>query len=121
MWLVARVDDRPLQGGLQADLGLEEVRPLRDLIAVPGSLVPRRLTAELPRPAEDLPAHEERREPRDQVRERHLPVHQIVLVRAVRVALAVAVVLVDRELLAPGHRAANLVEGAFEHALPRLV
>jgi hypothetical protein len=28
VWLVARVDDRTLQRGLQADLGLEEVRAL---------------------------------------------------------------------------------------------
>ena len=66
--LVARVDDRALQRGLQTDLGLEEVRALRDLVAVPRPLVPRRLAAQLAGAAEDLPGDEERREPRDQVR-----------------------------------------------------
>jgi hypothetical protein len=119
--LVARVDDRALQGGFETDLGLEEVRALRHLVTVPRPLVPRGLPAQLAGTAEDLTAHEERGEPCDQVAERHLPVDKVVLVGAVRVALPVAVVLVHGEPLRARHRALDLLEGPLEHPLPRLV
>ena len=45
--LVARVDDRALQGRLEPDLGLEEVRALRELEHPAAPLVPRRLGADL--------------------------------------------------------------------------
>ena len=43
--LVARVDDRPLQRGLEPHLGLEEVGALRELVDRPAALVPRGLGA----------------------------------------------------------------------------
>ena len=100
--LVAGIDDRALQRGLEPDLGLEEVRPLAELVPLPGPVVPRRLGPELAGPAEDLPGHEERREVRPPGSRTAPPVDEVVLVRAVRVPLAVAVVLVDREPLPPG-------------------
>ena len=46
--LVARVDDGPLQRGLQADLGLEEVGPLGELVHDPAGV---RVRASPRRPA----------------------------------------------------------------------
>ena len=94
--LVAGVDDRPLQRRLQADLDLEEVRPLGQLEALGAALG---ADADPPGAGEDLPGHEERDQAADDVDERRLPVHQVVLVRAVRGALAVGVVLVELDRL----------------------
>ena len=98
--LVARVDDRPLQRGLEPHLGLEEVGALRELVDRPAALVPWGLGPELPCTAEDLPGDEERRQVADDVGEGGLPVDEVVLVGAVGVALAVRVVLVDHEAAA---------------------
>jgi hypothetical protein len=93
--LVPRVDDRSLQRGLQTHLGLEEVRALRELVDRAVALVPLGLGAELAGAGEDLPRDEERRQVAHDVAERQRAVDQVVLVRAVGVALAVGVVLVD--------------------------
>ena len=93
--LVAGVDDRPLERGLQADLDLEEVGALGDLEAVLGAL----LTDPDPSgPGEDLPGDEERGQVLDDVGERGAPAHEVVLVRAVGDALVVGVVLVEMDL-----------------------
>ena len=104
---VAGVDDRPLQGRLEPDLDLEEVAALADL-------EPRRPVlpdSDAPRAAHHLARHEERDEVADDVAERRLPAHQVVLVGAVGGTLAVGVVLV--QVHARGH----LREAA--HGLPR--
>ena len=96
--LVAGVDDRTLQRRLQADLLLEEVGPLAQLErhrVVGGA---GRLAADLAGAAEDLTGDEVRRDLRGQPPERRLAGHQVVLVAAVAVALAVRVVLVDDDL-----------------------
>jgi hypothetical protein len=119
--LVARVDDRALQRRLEPDLGLEEVRALRELIEVPAAVVPLRLEPDLAGARDDLPRDEERRQvPRD-VGERGRAVDEVVLVRPVRVALAVGVVLVDRERWPGGHLRRHLVQRPLEDPLPRLV
>src|ERR1039457_502593 len=83
---VPGVDDGPLERRLQAHLDLEEVGPLADLEA----LVPAvRTPAHPARPADHLPGHEEWRQVPDDVGERGGPVHQVVLVAAVRSALIV--------------------------------
>ena len=61
-----------------------------------------RLAADLAGAGEDLAGDEVRHDVGDDPAERHLPVHQVVLVAAVAVALAVGVVLVDDDLLALG-------------------
>ena len=65
--LVAGVDDRPLQGGLEADLHLEVVGPLADLEAVLAAVL---ADADAAGAADDLPADEERRQVPDDVAER---------------------------------------------------
>ncbi len=90
--LVAGVDDAPFERGLQADLDLDVVGALRDLVA---RLVARGAQAHAARAAHDLPGHEEGREPRHDRRERGLAGHQVVLVGTVAGALAVDVVLVE--------------------------
>ena len=79
------------------------------------------LRADLARAGEDLAGHEPRDEVAHQHRERHVAVDEVVLVAAVRVALAVAVVLVDDDLLARGQQPAGRVHRTGEDALPRLV
>jgi hypothetical protein len=95
--LVAGVDDRPLEGGLEADLLLEEVGPLADLVAGDAGAV---LASDLACAGEHLAADEPRQQHAHQVGERDRPVHEVVLVGPVAVALAVGVVLVDDDLLA---------------------
>ena len=101
--LVAGVDDRPLERGLEPDLLLEEVGPLGELERhVVGRLTPGSLAADLAGADEDLAGDEVRRDLGDDAPERHLAGHQVVLVAAVAVALAVGVVLVDDDLGAVG-------------------
>jgi hypothetical protein len=100
------------------DLGLEEVRPLGDLIVAVLRAV---LRPDLPRAREDLARREERHEVLDDAGEGHLAVHQVVLVRPVRVALGVGVVLVDGDaLLGRGHRLGSGA-GEVQDALAGLV
>src|SRR3954451_19856366 len=82
--LVPGVDDRPLQRRLQADLDLEVVGPLAELEAVVATVL---ADADATGPGEDLPTDEEGRQVLDDVRERRLPAHQIVLVAAIAGAL----------------------------------
>ncbi len=103
---------------LEPDLFLEEVGALADLVVDRVGAV---LGADLARAGEHLPRHEPRNEVAHQHRERHVAVDEVVLVTAVRVALAVAVVLVDDDLLARGQQPAGRVHRAGEDALPRLV
>ena len=119
--LVARVDDGPLQRGLQAHLGLEEVGSLGQLVADAAALRPRALGPNLPRAGEHLAAHEERRQVTDDAGERCGPVHQVVLVAAVRVPLAVGVVLVDGQAVARREDPLDLPQRALQDALPGLV
>ena len=99
--LVAGVDDGPLERGLQADLGLEEVGPLGELVGHLG--VRRRPGAS--EPTLPLPVKIWRVTKWAVAWVTIRPngtdaVHQVVLVAAVGVALAVGVVLVDDDLLA---------------------
>ena len=119
--LVARVDDRPLERGLQADLRLEEVRTLRQLIRRPASLVPCGFRSDLAGTRVHLSGHEEGREIAHDVAERRGAVHQVVLVRAVGVALAVAVVLVDGQAWAARQFADHLVQRTLQHPFACLV
>ena len=104
--LVAGVDDRPLQGRLEPDLDLEEVAALADLEPRRPGVLP---DPDAARAAHHLARHEERDEVADDVAERRLPAHQVVLVGAGG-TLAVGVVLV--QVHARGH----LREAA--HGLP---
>ena len=121
--LVARVDDRALERGLQADLGLEEVRALRELVAIA------RFRSSHAASAPSLPAPQKIwRRTKNGVRSRTrlangtCAVDEVVLVRPVRVPLAVAVVLVDGDPLGrPASCAATSLERPLEHALARLV
>ena len=79
------------------------------------------LGADLARAGEHLPRDEPRDEVAHERRERHRAVDEEVLVAAVRVALAVAVVLVDDDLLARRQQLAGRVHRPGEDALPRLV
>jgi hypothetical protein len=82
--LVAGVDDRALERGLQPDLGLEEVGALRELEAGDPRVLP---DADAAGAGTDLPGHEERREVTDDVvRTGVSRAHEVVLVGAVRVA-----------------------------------
>jgi hypothetical protein len=106
--LVTGVDDRPLQGGLEADLDLEEVAALADLEpGRPGVLA----DADPPRAGHHLAGDEEGDEVAHDLAERRLAGHQVVLVGAVRGALAVGVVLVEvhpgRDLGEAPHRLAH--------------
>ena len=102
--LVAGVDDRPLQGRLEPDLDLEEVAALADLEPRRPGVLP---DADAPRAAHHLARHEERDEVADDVAERRLPAHQVVLVGAVRGTLAVGVVLVQVHAGAPARGGAR--------------
>ncbi|MNW55406.1 hypothetical protein D3C74_330640 [compost metagenome] len=112
--LVARVDDGTAQGRLEADLGLHVVGTLRELEA---RLLAHRAQADATRAREHLACHEEGREQLDERRERHGPVHEVVLVRAVGRALAVDVVLVERDLRP--RDGAQLARGREHDALAR--
>ncbi len=98
--LVAGVDDRALQRRLEADLDLEVVGALGDLEAVAAAVL---ADADPAGAAHDLPGDEERREVPDDLGERRLPAHQVVLVRAVGGALVVGVVLVQVDRRRVGH------------------
>ena len=116
--LVAGVDDRALEGRLEPDLGLEEVGALGDLVARSPAV-----DAE-PDPAgaaDDLARHEERDEAADDVGEGRAPGHEVVLVGAVGLALAVGVVLVevDRRLAgARGEQSHRLERDGVTGAVP---
>ena len=114
---VAGVDDAALERGLQADLDLDVVGALRQLEA---GLVARRADAHPAGAGDHLAGHQIRRQARDHRRERRLAAHQIVLVRAVRGALAVHVVLVQLQLRRPWH-AGDVARGGLHHPLARLV
>ena len=116
--LVARVHDRALQRGLETDLLFEEVGALADLVVDRRGTV---LGADLPGAGEHLARDEPRQQVAHERCERHLAVDEIVLVRAVRVALAVGVVLVDDDLLARLDHSPRREHRAGEDALPRLV
>ena len=116
--LVARVDDRPAVHRLEADLGLEEVRALRNLIVAVLDVV---LGADLACPRVDLPRREKWHEVLDDAGEGHLAIHQIVLVGAVGVALAVGVVLVDQDPLLRRRHGFGAGARQVQNALARLV
>ncbi len=98
---VPSVDDRSLEGRLQADFLLEEISSLRDLEQHVGASI---LAAHLAGAGDDLAGYEEGGERRDDVAEGNRPWHEIVLVGPVRIALPVTVVLVDPEdLSGPKH------------------
>ena len=115
--LVAGVDDAALERGLQADLDLDVVGALGQLEA---GLVAGGPDAHPARTGHDLTRHHERRQPRDHRGERGLPTHQIVLVGAVRGALAVDVVLVELEFGGAGH-AGHVPGGGLHDTLAGLV
>ena len=95
MRLVTGVDDRSVEGGLQADVALHVVGALAHLEA--GSLGA--LTdADPPGPRDDGTGDEEGDERRGEVAEGQVPAHKVVLVGAVGRALAVDVVLVQDDL-----------------------
>ena len=100
MRLVAGVHDGTLEGGLEPHLLLEELGPLGelkvDVVAVVGGC----LAAHLAGTGEDLTGHEVRSDPAYHSSEGRGPIHEVVLVGAVRVALAVRIVLVDDEAAA---------------------
>ncbi len=97
--LVPGVDDGPLQRGLQADLDLEVVRALADLEAVLAAVL---ADSDASRAGHDLSRDEEGGQVAHDLREGGLPLHQVVLVRAVGGALVVGVVLVEVDGLGPG-------------------
>ena len=107
---VAGVDDGAADGGLQADFGLEKVRPLADLVAGPGAVL---FHADPAGPADNLPGDEERCQPADDVPERDVAGHQVVLVGAVGDGLVVGVVLVqiDRGQFRIGRQPAHRRQG----------
>ena len=115
--LVAGVDDRSLQRGLEAHLDLEVVGPLAELEAVVAAVL---ADADPPGAADDLTAHEERREVAHDVGERRRAPHQVVLVGAVRRPLVVGVVLVQDDRGAAGQLAGS-PRRVEHHLLPRLV
>ena len=117
--LVAGVDDRALQRGLEPDLLLEEVGALTLIWKSTGAGAV--LGADLAGAGEHLAAHEPRQQVAHERRERHRAVDEVVLVRAVGVALAVGVVLVDDDLLARAEQVAGREHRAGEDPLPRLV
>ena len=109
---VAGVDDRPLECGLEPDLFFEEVGPLGELIVHLVGALAGQLGAHLAGPREDLTGDEVRRAVANNSSERRVSAHEIVLMRAVGVALAIGIVLVEHQLLARreqrccgGHRA----------------
>ena len=83
--------------------------------------VPGNLAADLAGADEDLAGHEVHGGVRHDLAERRAAVHQIVLVRAVAVALAVAVVLVGDELLAPAEQVLRGVHRLDDDQLARPV
>src|SRR5829696_9610747 len=94
MRLVPSVDDGPIEGRLQANLRLEEVRALADLES---GLLAALSKPHSAGPGDDLARHQEARELGDDPVERCAPVEQVILVRAIRGTLAVGVVLVETD------------------------
>ena len=119
--LVPGVDDRALEGRLQADDLLEELGPLGDLEVDGVRIEGGRLHAHLARPGEDGARDEVGHDALDHPGEGHGPVHHVVLVAAVGVALAVGVVLVDdgRRLVRDAQR--RRPHGPPQHLLAGLV
>ena len=110
--LVAGVDDRALERGLEADADLDVVGALADLERVHAAVL---LAADAAGPGDHLAGDEERREVLDDGLERDVATHQVVLVRAVGRALVVDVVLVEDHRRRAGHPAGQL--GAEPHHL----
>ena len=102
------------------DLDLEEVGALADLEAVLAAVL---ADADPAGAGDDLAGDEERREVPDDVAERGRARHQVVLVRAVRGALVVGVVLVEVDERAgrAGRRVGRAAGGLEHDPLPRLV
>src|SRR5215203_4409324 len=97
--LVAGVDDRPIERGLESDLRFEEVRALADLETWGlAGLTDANATGA----GDHLPRHEEGRELRHNPVEGCAALQQIVLVGAVGRALAVGVVLVEPDRASQG-------------------
>src|SRR5215211_3994630 len=116
--LVAGVDDRPLEGRLQADLDLEELAALGDLEGHRAVVV---VADQAARAGEHLAADQERGQVADDPGERGRPVDQEVLVGAVGGALAVGVVLVDLDAAAAGGQLGRPAGRLGQDPLPRLV
>ncbi len=120
---VAGVDNGSLERGLQADLLLEEVGALAQLVRHVVGWPTGELAAHFAGTAEDLPRDEVRGDLAGHAPEWRLACEQVVLVAAVAVAFAVGVVLVDDDLTAIGqHRAHvlhrrphDLLSGAIPH------
>lgn len=87
------------EGGLEADLDLEEVGALADLEAVAASVD---ADADAAGAADDLAGDEEGGEVADDVGERRLALHEVVLMAAVGGALVVGVVLVELDGVGAG-------------------
>ena len=116
--LVARVDDGTLQRRLETDLGLEEVGALSELETGPLALG---ADADAAAAGDDLTRDEERRHARDDARPRHVAAQQVVLVRAVRGALTVGVVLVQlrRAVLVVGEQRRRVPHDDLARAVVR--
>jgi hypothetical protein len=108
--LVAGIDDRALERGLEPDLDLEEVGTLADLEAVLPAVLAQ---SDPPGAGYHLPADEERRQVAHDVGERRCPRHQVVFVAPVGSALVVGVVLVELDRL--GTRDGSGVVGRHLH------
>ena len=121
MWLVSGVDDGSLQGGLQTHLLLEEVGPLGHLVWQVAPVPEGQLAAHLSRTGEYLSGHEVGGRVLHDPSERSRPVHQVVLVAPVAVALAVRVVLVDDQFLALWKHLVGRLHGLDEDHLRRSV
>ncbi len=94
MGLISGIDDWTLEGGLEANLFLEEVGSLSDLEV---DVLPTVLRPDLARSREDLPRDQKRRGVADDIAKWSLPRQKVVLVGALRIALAVGIVLVERD------------------------
>ena len=99
MRFVPSVDDGSFQGGLQAHRLLEEVGPLGQLICNVTSIPEGQFAAHLSRSGKYLSGHKVGSGVLNDSTERSRPIHQIVLVASVTVALAVGIVLIDDQLL----------------------
>ena len=115
--LVPGVHQRPLQRRLQPHLLLEELGSLGDLEVHRPTVVRRRLRPHLSRPAVQLAGDEMGNDRLDDAGEGGGPVHQVILVAAVRVALAVRVVLVDDQAATIVHGPVGGLHGALDDEL----
>src|SRR5262244_2627147 len=116
--LVTRVDDGTLHHGIEANLGLKEIGALRDLIgAVLGAIFRTHLAGA----AEELPRHQERGELLDDLAERHVAVHEVILVAGIAIALAIAVVLVDQNALSGGQQGLSATATYLQNTLASLL